>query len=100
MKYILADNPEHPFNLIKFSLPYNSLRPDNTVHEFGRYDSEEEMIQGVIERNRELGLIGDLWHIVDEEDIPEDETFFDAWVWDGEQGVKVDMERAKELGLT
>ena len=74
MKIILTPNLEAPFNLIH-------IAPNQDL--LSKYESEEALIEFVIERNKKVGLIpvdAPYW-IVDESDLP-DKYFFDAWEWE------------------
>ena len=74
MKYILVSNPNPPHNLRRFCPNYDQLP---------NFDSEESLIEYVIARNKEAGVIASdaSCHIVDSLDLP-DEYFFDAWEWE------------------
>ena len=49
MKFILTPNPDPPFNLRRISLPYDSR---NVV-----FNTEDDLIQRVIRRNKQVGYI-------------------------------------------
>ena len=75
MKVILTPNLESPFNLIR-------IAPNQDL--LSKYGSEEAMIDYVVARNKEVGVIpeGASYWIVDEADLPSDEYFFDACEWE------------------
>ena len=54
----------------------------------------ELSIEEVAEKDVPAGVP---YKIVETEDIPEDDTFFDAWVMTG-NGVEVDLNQAKQIG--
>jgi len=73
MKCILTPNKNAPYNLRKI-IPNQNL--------LSEYASEAALIEHVIERNKEVGVLeseAPYW-IVDTIDLP-DATFFDAWEW-------------------
>ena len=75
MKCILTPNPNSPYNLRQISPAYGSINYENL--------SEDEIIQHVIDRNKEVGVIpvdAEYW-IMDISELPDD-YFFDAWEWE------------------
>jgi len=96
MKVILTPNTNDPYNLIKISLPYDALGLDGQSYPYGRHTTEQAMIDAVIIRHREVGIISGPYYVVDESELPDDKLF-DAWYWD--DGVKVNLDKASRLGL-
>ena len=98
MKCILTPNPNPPYNLRRIIPAYGS----QTIGHL----SEDELIQHVIDRNKEVGVIpdgADYW-VVDVTDLPggelseDNEYFFEAWEWDG-SAVVVNMTKARTIHL-
>ena len=96
MKIILTPNPDPPHNLQR--IIYN---PDWLA-----VMSEDDIIARVVARNREAGLIGADYWVVDEADLPGGEVsvendynyFFDAWEWRG-NGCEVNMPKARLIHM-
>ena len=92
MRIILTPNPDPPHNLQRIA--YN---PDWLA-----VMSEDDIIARVVARNREAGLIGADYWVVDEADLPggavsvenDYRYFFDAWEWKGGK-VLVNMPKAR-----
>jgi|TARA_Y100000310_G_scaffold11099_1_gene11704 hypothetical protein len=92
-KRILYLNPNEPHNLILVCPAYSGA--DRLER-----DTDEDVLRKAIDRLKEVGKIdgGTALHVVEEAEIPEDHTLFNAWVWDN--GIKIDQAKAKRLGLT
>ena len=96
MKIILTPNPDPPHNLQRIA--YN---PDWLA-----VMSEDDIIARVVARNREAGLIGADYWVVDEADLPggavsvenDYNYFFDAWEWKGGK-VLVNMPKARLIHM-
>ena len=94
MKYILTPNPNPPNNLRRFAPAYGGI-------EFQGW-TEDEVLQRALSRAQASGLIptdASKYYIVEEEDLPTDYYFFDAWEWTG-SAVSVSMEKARAVHLT
>jgi len=94
MKVIMTPNPNSPYNLRKISPAYGG-------QEFVGW-TEDEVLQRALARRLASGSIppgDDGYHIVEEEDLPTDYYFFDAWEWSG-SAVSVSMEKARAVHLT
>lgn len=119
MKYILAPNPKPPYNLRKISLPYGS----RNLH----FESEQAMIDYVVARNKEVGVIpceseAELTacliayeerhqgrdvpplvlppvgpHYIVDETELPDHDFFDCWEWNN--GCNVNMPKARTIHM-
>jgi hypothetical protein len=97
MKCILTPNPNPPNNLRRIMPAYGS----RTIGHL----SEDELIQHVIDRNKEVGVIpvdASYW-VVDVTDLPggslggDNDYFFEAWEWD--DGVVVNMTKARGIHM-
>jgi len=90
MKLILTPNTNPPYNLMRIT-PNQSL--------LSRYETEEALIEYVISRNKETGVIASdasCW-VVESSDLPE-EYFFDAWEW-RDRSPKVNMTKAMAIQM-
>jgi len=93
MKYILTPNPSPPNNLRRFAPAYGGI-------EFRGW-TEDEVLQHALTRAQSTGLIptdASQYYIVEEEDLPTDYYFFDAWEWSG-SAVAVNMTKARAIHL-
>ena len=90
MKCIVTPNPNPPYNLRQISPAYGDSSFANL--------SEDEILQRVIDRHKEVGVIpadASYW-VVDTSELPEDD-FFDAWEWN--DGVVINMTKARAIHL-